>query len=115
MPDLPHFGLSKPDILSALARLDELLASEGRTGELCLFGGTVMVLVFNARISTRDVDAVFRPASLIRELARRVAEERELPETWLNDGVKGFESATPETTTAGVPQFSHLRVYRPTA
>ncbi len=108
-------GLTESDIISALARLDQLLADEGMTGELCLFGGTVMVLVFNARISTRDVDAVFQPASMIREFALKIAGERQLPIEWLNDGVKGFQSDSPETTTAGLPQFGHLRIYRPTA
>lgn len=74
-----------------------------------------MVLVFNARISTRDVDAIFQPASVIRELALEIAEERQLPRAWLNDGVKGFQSAAAETTTVGLPQFAHLRIFRPTA
>ncbi|HEV7403376.1 MAG TPA: hypothetical protein VGO11_10630 [Chthoniobacteraceae bacterium] len=73
----PHrSALTKSDITSALGRLDELLGSKGLTGEICLFGGTVMVLAFNARISTRDVDAVFQPASVIRELAEQIREER---------------------------------------
>ncbi len=74
-----------------------------------------MVLVFNARLSTRDVDAIFMPATLIRELAAKVAEEQGLSVDWLNDGVKGFQSNNPEVTREAVPQFSHLRVYRPSA
>jgi hypothetical protein len=115
MPAHPPSGLTESDIIAALARLDELLGTQRVTGEICLFGGTVMVLVFNARISTRDVDAIFQPASLIREFAVMIAEERGLPVSWLNDGVKGFQSAAAETTTAGLPQFAHLRIYRPTA
>ncbi len=74
-----------------------------------------MVLVFNARLSTRDVDAIFQPASLIRELAARIAEERGFPVDWLNDGVKGFQANNPELTQDSVPQFPNLRVYRPSA
>jgi hypothetical protein len=37
--------------------MSDKLAQIGTTGELCLFGGTVMVLAFAARPSTRDVDA----------------------------------------------------------
>src|SRR4051812_27882590 len=108
----PHrTALTKSDITSALARMDELLGNKGVTGEICLFGGTVMVLAFNARISPRDVDAVFQPASVIRELAEQIREERQLPPDWLNDGVKGFQSNAAETTTADLPQFPHLRLY----
>lgn len=82
-------------------------------GELCLFGGTVMVLAFSARISTRDVDALFQPTPLIRDLAKRIGEEQSLPTDWLNDGVKGFVSARHETTAGNLPQFPHLRLTMP--
>jgi len=108
-------GLSKDEIIAALERLNDYLAEANVIGEVCLFGGTAMVLVFNARLSTRDVDAIFMPGTLIRELAAKVAEERGLSPTWLNDGVKGFQSSAPEITQDSVPQFSHLRVYRPSA
>ena len=65
----------------------------------------VMVLAFNARLSTKDVDGVFRPAEPIRELARRIAEEQHLPVHWLNDGVKGFVSERHETTSGTCRNF----------
>lgn len=108
-------GLSKDEIVSALSQLNDYLAEAKVIGEICLFGGTAMVLVFNARLSTRDVDAIFQPASLIRELAARIAEERGFPVDWLNDGVKGFQANNPELTQDSVPQFPNLRVYRPSA
>jgi len=52
-----------------------------------------MVLGYDARQSTRDVDAfIVSPdeARLVRNLAKRVAAEREWPEDWLNDGAKGY-------------------------
>jgi len=73
-----------------------------------------MVLAFNARIATKDVDAMFQPTQIVRELASHVGEEQELPENWLNDGVKGFVSARHETTTGNLPQFPHLRLTMPT-
>ena len=89
--------LTREEIVAALARLAELLRERQTEGEVCLFGGAVMVLAFQARPSTKDVDAIFRPAPLVRELARHVAAERGLPEDWLNDGVKGFVSARHDT------------------
>lgn len=52
-----------------------------------------MVLHFNARASTRDVDVVIispPEAKLVRDLAKQVAEEQDWPEDWLNDGAKGY-------------------------
>jgi hypothetical protein len=83
------------------------------TGELCLFGGTVMVLAFNARLSTKDVDALFQPAQTIRNIARRIGEEQHLPVDWLNDGVKGYISSRHETTSGNLPQFPNLRLTMP--
>ena len=106
-------ALSREAIVRALSSLSEELGRQSATGELCLFGGTVMVLAFNARISTKDVDALFKPASLIREIAHRIAEEQRLPSDWLNDGVKGYVSARHETTAGNLPQFPHLRLTMP--
>jgi predicted nucleotidyltransferase len=106
-------GLSREAILSALRRLSDELGRQDVTGEICLCGGAVMVVAFAARLSTRDVDAIFQPAQLVRELARRIADEQGLPANWLNDGVKGFVSARHDTTVGDLPQFEHLRLTMP--
>ena len=105
--------LTREQILAALQALSEELGKQGVTGEVCLFGGTVMVLAFTARLTTKDVDALFQPTQIIRELARRIAGEQHLPADWLNDGVKGFVSARHETTAGNLPQFPHLLLTLP--
>jgi hypothetical protein len=105
--------LTREAILRALSSLSEALGSQGVTGEICLFGGKVMVLAFTARPSTKDVDALFLPSPIIRDLSRRIAEEQQLPTDWLNDGVKGFISSRHETTTGNLPQFPSLRLTMP--
>ena len=107
--------LDRDAIVGALQRLAALLRERGVEGEVCLLGGTVMVLAFRSRPSTKDVDAIFHPAALVRELAQRVAVERALPSDWLNDGAKAFISARHETTEADLPQFEGLRLTAPTA
>lgn len=100
-------------ILRALSLLSDQLGKHGVRGELCLFGGTVMVLAFAARVSTKDVDALFQPTPLIRDLASRIGVELSLPTDWLNDGVKGFVSARHQTTVGNLPQFPNLRLTMP--
>jgi hypothetical protein len=106
--------LNSETILEALGRLSELLRQRGVMGELCLLGGTVMVLAFRSRVSTKDVDAIFHPSSVIREAAAQVGEELDLPEGWLNDGAKGFVSARHEVIAGDLPQFEGLRLTAPT-
>jgi hypothetical protein len=105
--------LTRETILRGLRALSDELGKQGITGEICLFGGTLMVLAFTARLTTKDVDALFQPAQTIRELAYRIADEQHLPADWLNDGVKGFISARHETTPGNLPQFPHLRLTMP--
>jgi predicted nucleotidyltransferase len=84
---------SREEIQDGLKRLGELAQAQGLYIRLTLVGGAVMVLGYQARQSTRDVDAVImapREARLVRNLAKQVAEERDWPEDWLNDGAKGY-------------------------
>ena len=85
--------ISETEIRGALAALGRELAAIDVRGEICLFGGAAMVLAFQARQATKDVDAIFAPADVIRRLASKVGVERGLAEDWINDGVKGFVSA----------------------
>jgi hypothetical protein len=102
--------LSHDEIHTYLHAVNELLARRGVTGEICLFGGTVMCLVYNARPSTKDVDAIFAPAAEIRRAARAVADQYDLPEDWLNDAVKRFVVPHAQRIFLDLP---NLKVYVP--
>jgi hypothetical protein len=112
-PEQSTATLTREQILAALRALSEELGKQNVTGEICRFGGTVMVLAFTARLATKDVDALFQPAQMIREIAGQIAESQQLPPNWLNDGVTGFVSARHELTAGNLPQFPHLRLTMP--
>ncbi|MEX0900435.1 MAG: hypothetical protein WD081_07060 [Gammaproteobacteria bacterium] len=101
--------LTAVTIRDLFARLNQELAKEGSEGELYLVGGAVMCLVFDARAATRDVDAIFKPAALIRHAAARVARDAGVPEDWLNDGVKGFLGG--RAAFDPFLELSHLKVF----
>jgi predicted nucleotidyltransferase len=109
----PQSELSREVILKAFEEMSDELGRRGASGELCLLGGTVMVLAFAARASTKDVDAIFQPSQIIREVARKVGEANGFPENWLNDAAKGFVSARHETMQGALPQFANLRITMP--
>jgi len=102
-------ALSAADIKRLFAKLNRELASENVQGEIYLVGGAVMCLVYQARESTRDVDALFKPSKQLRTAAAKVALESALPENWLNDAVKGFFSE--QGTFSLYLELSHLTVY----
>ena len=102
-------NLSKADIRRLFDLLNAELAKSGADGELYLVGGAVMCLVFDARPSTKDVDAVFRPTRLVREAASRVAVKAGVSDRWLNDAVKGYLS--PRGQFDAYFDLPHLKVF----
>lgn len=81
--------LSQDDIVKALTSLSAELSRSGSSHELLITGGAALVLLYGARESTKDVDAVVS-VEAVRVAARNVATKLGLPEDWLNDGAKGF-------------------------
>ncbi len=101
--------LTKADILRLFEMLNAELAAGGTHGEVYLVGGAVMCLALDARAATRDVDAWFKPATLVREAAARVAARAAVPDTWLNDAVKAWLS--PRGEFDRFLERSHLQVF----
>jgi len=82
--------VDRDEIIAALTALAEVLHKRGITGEMYVVGGAAIALAYDARRSTRDIDAVFEPKLAVYDAAAEVARRLELPPGWLNDAVKGF-------------------------
>lgn len=107
--------LSRSTILSALRHLSDELGRRGVLGEINVVDGTAMVLAFNARNSTKDVNAIFEPSSDVRMAAGAVAAVLSLSDDWLNDAAKGFLASEGDFTPIDTLDLPHLRVQAPTA
>ena len=101
--------LDRKLLRAAFGVLAEKLSRRGVVGEVHIFGGAAMVLAFNSRAATRDVDAVFKPDSYVLEAAHEVADELRLPKSWLNNQASVYVSGR---AGRGTPVFDHpnLRV-----
>jgi hypothetical protein len=114
---VPLERLTKARIQRALARLSELARERGVRLEMTLYGGALMMLAYDSRESTKDVDAVVHPKEIADELAARVAGEQGLHAGWLNDDVRQFVAGreTKHPLTVADVDHSHLKLVRPTA
>jgi hypothetical protein len=101
-------ALTQRELHRLFKLLNEELRRNDTEGELFLVGGAVMCLAYAARLSTQDVDALFRPAALVRTAAARVAVRAGVNVDWLNDGVKGFASM--QGDFAPFLELDHLRI-----
>lgn len=104
--------LTKEDILKFLNMLNDELQILNIKAELTLFGGSVMCVAFEARPTTRDVDAIFQPKSKVYKIANdKIAKTHGLPHNWLNDAVSRFISYSGEKEA--FLKLSNLTIYIP--
>jgi hypothetical protein len=81
-------------LLQAFQELGQRAFDEGKTIEIAIYGGSALMLTYDWRLATKDVDAVFEAdRQTVRRLAADIAEAHGWSSDWLNDGVKGFLSA----------------------
>ena len=82
--------MTAEEIEKYLREVNDELALQNVQGEICLYGGAVMCLVYNARPATKDIDAIFEPVKYFRTAIRKITERHNLPIDWLNFAVKIF-------------------------
>jgi hypothetical protein len=82
--------LGQDRIRALLIELGHRCAASGLSVDMFLVGGGAIALAYSNDRATRDIDAVFEPKMRVYEVARMMADEFELPQDWLNDGVKGL-------------------------
>ncbi|HLD75045.1 MAG TPA: DUF6036 family nucleotidyltransferase [Bdellovibrionota bacterium] len=105
--------LTQEKIKQLFEELNEKLKTRGEIGEVGIIGGAVMCLVYQSRNATRDVDAIFKPADLIRKLSAEIGETHQLDANWLNDAAKGY--LRDAFRKEDIMNLSNLRVWAPEA
>jgi len=100
--------LKREDMLHYFEEINEHLAVADKHGEILIAGGAALTLVFQARNSTYDIDAIFEPKEDMRKIIKDVAQANGIDDDWLNDAVKGFMTDKMKFST--FLEYSHLTV-----
>lgn len=78
-----------------------------------------MMLAYNARPGTKDIDAIFRPRDEVIPIIEEVARETNLESNWLNDDVKVWVAENEQGALIAFPEIAEisqrLSVKRPSA
>src|SRR6202789_270597 len=82
--------LNRLEIESALAELADGLNARNVKAKIYLVGGAVMVLAFDARFSTGDIDGAIHPTDDVLAVAAEIGERRGLGAEWLNSSAPQF-------------------------
>jgi hypothetical protein len=75
---------------SALAELADQLNAHSVKAKIYLVGGAVMVLAFDARFSTGDIDGSIHPTDDVLAVAAEIGERRGFDAEWLNNSAQQF-------------------------
>jgi len=108
---LEKFYLQKEEILENLELINKELKLIEMHGEILIAGGASMCLVFSARPATKDIDAIYEPKTIINDIAAKIASEKGMPKSWLNDSVKGFMNEKANEKKILFKNYSNLKVY----
>lgn len=63
-----------------------------------------MLLAYNSRTITRDIDAIFAPDRPVVNAVREIAREKQWPSTWLNNQAAAYAARNPGE---GLTVFDH--------
>lgn len=82
--------LGRAELRRAFELMSRLLAERRLVCQVYVFGGSAMVLAFDERESTRDVDSRYTSTSAVDAVAAEVARRLGLPRSWLNEQATAY-------------------------
>ena len=80
--------ITKELFLEILEVLDKKLNENKLKLTINIYGGTVMMVCYDARPATKDIDALFETSSQIDNILRDISETYNLNENWINQDIK---------------------------
>lgn len=105
--------MNKNEILKYLDIMNSELKNRNIAAYVNVFGGAVMCLVFNSRDNTKDIDAIFEPENILKEIAANIARDHNLNNDWFNNEIRLYR---PETKNNQLYKaWSNLKLYVPSA
>jgi Nucleotidyltransferase of unknown function (DUF6036) len=101
---MPEPLFDQPALHHAFTLLAAHLQRRQIVGQVHVVGGAAMLLAYQSRTITRDIDALFAPDGPMLEAIADVARQMKWPRSWLNNNASSYVSRTPGN---GIKVFDH--------
>jgi hypothetical protein len=117
---MPRPKLTRADLIKGLNRLGELAAEEKVVLELCVFGGSALMLAYDCREFTKDLDVLVRPPETGARLLAQAGIELGFGADWFDQEVRRFAAEEGSFAPLQIEELEvgarmHLRLTRPSA
>lgn len=106
-------ALSKKLIQTLFEDLNNELAILDTKADLFVIGGTAMLIAYDARPSTKDIDVIWQPSEPIRKIIKLLSEKYDIDADWLNGATKGLMPNVQDENPVVIFDGSYLSVSAP--
>lgn len=100
--------LNADTVRELLSELSTRVTNSGQYVQMLIVGGAAIALNYDHGRLTRDIDAIFEPAEVVRILAAEIGEKYGLEPDWINDAVAGFMPKLEDNNREVVFESEHL-------
>ncbi|WP_279146039.1 MULTISPECIES: DUF6036 family nucleotidyltransferase [Clostridium] len=107
--------ITKELFLELMEVLDKKLQENKLELSINIYGGIVMMLCFDARPATKDIDALFNTSEQINNILLSIAETYGLDKNWINQDVKEPLKYIKKENIKEIYRFKNLKIFAPDA
>lgn len=105
--------LTKVTLLEIFENLNQKLEENNLILTINLYGGCVMVLCYDNRPATKDIDAVFDTNPQIQAILGEIASLFSLSKNWINQEIKGPLEKLKKENLNEIKAYSNLSIFTP--
>lgn len=107
--------ITKEKFLEIMELLNEKLSENKMELSLNIYGGTVMMVCFDVRPATKDIDALFNTTPQLDNILQDIAEIYELNNDWINQDIKEPLKYLKKEELTELYKFNNLKILAPSA
>lgn len=107
--------ITKEKFLEIMECLNEKLCENKMELSLNIYGGTVMMVCFDVRPATKDIDALFNISPQLSNILQDIAEIYDLDNDWINQDIKEPLKYLKTENLIELYKFNNLKIFAPSA